>query len=599
MSQHDIATLAQVVTLKSLGLLSDSEITYRTGVSSDAIQVIYEKATQRGFDPRTTRTITKRHLAPSMSAQALPVRVQLQILSHLPLTSLIKMHCVSRHWRDLIDSQMESRKSPISSSRRALLQIYLEAVHQPFFLPSRRHILPHVRPFDREAYVAALVQSFNSNMNDCPTARLPDDFLTWILEWPSSAVIGMLWPGIDNDFGSVPPSPKTSLSRLSKHIDRQRRTAAVVRWYRAGYRNKLPDPSRLLSSPRPLISTGIHSQDLDPWPTPPPTPPMASPNTSCPSTPTTTTAPPLFYQLPTTAGAPLELELERFIQTTESSPQMRSILVLSPASTKTPPRSRSHSAPLSPPETPSPASPVSPPAHMISGSSYFPAPGCYQSPSTTSSSNSSSTVDFGAPVDMPRPKPGRVYAQVCGASRTVVFASWAKYLEAKLHTVEAFWDEWGRREEAATLYPSPSGILGRERPTDEPSIDEEDGVGEDDTGATDVWIEGQPDSAPLRERSTSAPSTLAATSSMQSPVSPQKGNWIGREVSGMQAFGVVGAAEPLVPGGKRVTWGADTRVEFEGEGKEVRRRWSKSWRWRLGWEVGKWRAKRLMCVPQG
>ncbi|KAK7532682.1 hypothetical protein IWX49DRAFT_50803 [Phyllosticta citricarpa] len=590
MSEHDIATLAQVVTLKSLGLLSDSEITYRTGVSSNAIHVIYEIATQRGFDPRTTRTITKRHLAPSMSAQALPVRVQLLILSHLPLVDLIKMHCVSRHWRNLIDSQMDSRKSPISSSRRALLQIYLEAIHQPFFIPSRRYILPHVRSFDREAYVAALKRSFDGGVDGCSTARLPEDFQTWLLEWPSSAVIGMLWPGIDSDFGSIPPTPRSSFSKIRKHVDRERRSAAVARWYRAGYRNKLPDPSRLLSSPRPFFPSDKHGQDFDPWPTPPPTPPITSPDSSCPSSPTTASAPPLFCPRPPRAGAALELELERFIQTTDSSPQMRSVLVLSPVSTATPPRSRSHSAPTSPPETPSPASPVStPPLTASTSSSYFPAPGRYQhNPNSSSNSNDSS--------DPPKPKPGRVYAQVCGAPRTVVFASWTKYLEAKLRTVEAFWDEWGRREEAAAraVYadPHPSAIVQRSEAP--PAVFEQanggDAVGEGN-GAADMWVEGHADDE--------QPSTAAAVDpAPAAAVASQRTDWIGREVCGMQVFGVVGCAEQQQPNHndnaeKRVAWGTETRLEYQQEEKEMRKRWRRSWRWRMGWEVGKWRAKRL------
>ncbi|KAK8169885.1 hypothetical protein IWX90DRAFT_414267 [Phyllosticta citrichinensis] len=587
MSQHDIATLAQVVTLKSLGLLSDSEITYRTGVSSDAIHGIYEIATQRGFDPRTTRTITKRHLAPSMSAQALPVRVQLLILSHLPLASLIKMHCVSRHWRNLIDSQLDSRKSPISSSRRALLQIYLEAVNQPFFIASRKHVLPHVRPFDRQEYVAALARSFGGSLDGSSMARLPEDFLTWLLEWPSSAVIGMLWPGIDSDFGSIPPTPRSSFTKLHKPVDRERRSAAVARWYRAGYRNKLPDPSRLLSSPRPCFPTSSHVQDLDPWPTPPPTPPITSPNSSCRSSPTTATAPPLFFPLPPTAGAAFELELERFIQTTESSPQMRSVLVLSPATLRSP----SHSAPTSPPETPSPASPVSTPPPTAPGStSYFPAPGtCQHTPnsSTSSSSGSGSTFDGSSAAalnDAPKPKPGRVYAQVCGAPRTIVFASWTKYLEAKLRTVEAFWDEWGRREEAAALYADPHPRTHRDAPPP-PAVagkadDVDDGVAVGE--GPDVWVERQVGDEPSPD------------------ASPQRADWIGREVSGMQAFGVAGGAERPGVNEKRVAWGAETRLEYDRGEKEVQKRWRRSWRWRLGWEVGKWRAKRLVLgVAQG
>jgi hypothetical protein len=49
-SQHNIATRALVVTLKSVTEKSNSEVSYLTGLSESTIRSIYSKAIKRGFD---------------------------------------------------------------------------------------------------------------------------------------------------------------------------------------------------------------------------------------------------------------------------------------------------------------------------------------------------------------------------------------------------------------------------------------------------------------------------------------------------------------------------------------------------------------------
>lgn len=108
----------------------------------------------------------------------LPDEVMLHIQSYLPLTTLVRCRGVCRLWRWLIPG------SHIPTHRRRLLELYLRAVDSPAFAASRKPLLQHVYPFDREHFLARL------------HGGVPEDFRTWILEWPGSAVIGSLWPGI-------------------------------------------------------------------------------------------------------------------------------------------------------------------------------------------------------------------------------------------------------------------------------------------------------------------------------------------------------------------------------------------------------------------
>ena len=55
-TSHDIATRAQVVTLKALGL-KNSEIERQTGIKTRTINSIYDRAIQRGFDPNAEQRV--------------------------------------------------------------------------------------------------------------------------------------------------------------------------------------------------------------------------------------------------------------------------------------------------------------------------------------------------------------------------------------------------------------------------------------------------------------------------------------------------------------------------------------------------------------
>jgi hypothetical protein len=113
-----------------------------------------------------------------------PNELLLQLLSLLPLKSLIAAQGVDRKWRQLVDA------ADILPLRRKLLGLYLSIVNSPWFLQTRPWVLENLQPFDREAYISTLLMQYN---------RLPEAFMLWLLEWPALAVIGGIWPGLPRD----------------------------------------------------------------------------------------------------------------------------------------------------------------------------------------------------------------------------------------------------------------------------------------------------------------------------------------------------------------------------------------------------------------
>ncbi|KAF5381265.1 hypothetical protein D9615_008417 [Tricholomella constricta] len=113
-----------------------------------------------------------------------PNELLLQLLSLLPLKSLIAARGVDCKWRQLIDA------ADILPLRRKLLDLYLSIINSPWFPQTRPWVLENLQPFDREAYISTLLMQYN---------RLPEAFMLWLLEWPALAVIGGIWPGLPLD----------------------------------------------------------------------------------------------------------------------------------------------------------------------------------------------------------------------------------------------------------------------------------------------------------------------------------------------------------------------------------------------------------------
>ncbi|KAJ6506360.1 hypothetical protein C8R47DRAFT_944566, partial [Mycena vitilis] len=115
----------------------------------------------------------------------IPNEIVLQLFPYCPLTSLVAAQGVCKLWRRIVPL------ADISPPRRGLLDLYLTVIESPVFERSRPWLLQNLRPFDRRAYIDALLEQHD---------YLPEDFQIWILEWPAKAVIAGCWPGLPDNY---------------------------------------------------------------------------------------------------------------------------------------------------------------------------------------------------------------------------------------------------------------------------------------------------------------------------------------------------------------------------------------------------------------
>ena len=115
-----------------------------------------------------------------ITADELPNELLLQIFPHLTLRSLIAARGVDKRWRSLV------RQAYITPPRKRLLELFLNVLDIPACVESRLDIIQHIIPFDRHAYMQLL------------PSNPPDEFETWVREWPAYGVIGWVWPGLQD-----------------------------------------------------------------------------------------------------------------------------------------------------------------------------------------------------------------------------------------------------------------------------------------------------------------------------------------------------------------------------------------------------------------
>ena len=130
-----------------------------------------------------------------MSLQRLPTELKLRLLGFLELQSLASLRNTCRSWFDLIQNNL-TQPRVIPSARAELLRLYLDLHKFESFKASRKHIVPYIKSFPRQEYLDRLRHELAEESN----WSIPDQFSTWILEWPRNAVIGWVWPGLDNQF---------------------------------------------------------------------------------------------------------------------------------------------------------------------------------------------------------------------------------------------------------------------------------------------------------------------------------------------------------------------------------------------------------------
>lgn len=126
-------------------------------------------------------------VTPTISLQTFPVELCLEIASYLPLRDLILFRNASGRLRSVVNANIASIRP---SARQNLLRLWDRVITSLYFLPSRPHIVPHLRGFDRHAFISSF-------QYEGKQLQLPAEFETWILEWPAKATIGWAWPGLD------------------------------------------------------------------------------------------------------------------------------------------------------------------------------------------------------------------------------------------------------------------------------------------------------------------------------------------------------------------------------------------------------------------
>ena len=146
----------------------------------------------------------------------MPNELLVSIFSHLPLTDLIRCRGVCWLWRDLINNPLCPSITP---ARRSLLRLYTEALASPTLTSEYNNYLrTRIRPFDREACVNELMRRCSCLPTDFPHTILPDEFVTWILEWPARVLIGGMWPGLQRELARTKLGQWNEFDRLNPCI---------------------------------------------------------------------------------------------------------------------------------------------------------------------------------------------------------------------------------------------------------------------------------------------------------------------------------------------------------------------------------------------
>ncbi|KAF9559416.1 hypothetical protein CPC08DRAFT_594199, partial [Agrocybe pediades] len=109
-----------------------------------------------------------------------PNELVLDIFSFLELKPFIISHGVCKGWKQLLPL------ADIHPIRRRLFNLFHHMLQHPHFLETRLWTLKTLHPFDRKAYIDALLSQYPA---------VPEEFCLWIIEWPDRMVPFGVWPG--------------------------------------------------------------------------------------------------------------------------------------------------------------------------------------------------------------------------------------------------------------------------------------------------------------------------------------------------------------------------------------------------------------------
>lgn len=120
------------------------------------------------------------------------------VIGLLDLESLINLRQTCSTWKKVIDDASKL-ENVLPLARAKLLRLYLDLHTYESFRASRKVIWENVKPFDRQKWLETFSFELRRDSGN-RDMKLPDEFATWILEWPERAVIGWAWPGLDGKF---------------------------------------------------------------------------------------------------------------------------------------------------------------------------------------------------------------------------------------------------------------------------------------------------------------------------------------------------------------------------------------------------------------
>lgn len=116
--------------------------------------------------------------------------IQNEICKYLNLQTLIRARGICRKWRLAMDNS-----SAISDTRRGLLNVYLKLIENPAFIESR-HLYRDLEPLDREKHLDLLGYLLEKD------EKIPEQYKTWVREWPEKAIFDDLWPHLHRCCGN-------------------------------------------------------------------------------------------------------------------------------------------------------------------------------------------------------------------------------------------------------------------------------------------------------------------------------------------------------------------------------------------------------------
>jgi hypothetical protein len=127
----------------------------------------------------------------------LPIELLLDIITHLPLKSLIACMALNHLWRDHLVPAAR-----IDLYRKQYLDLYYDAVHSRDFLLACEKVEPPIE-FNRTEWLGAFEELLVKS-----GGAMPKDFAMYIDEWPAKAILARNWPGVQTV--RWPPNSKTN-----------------------------------------------------------------------------------------------------------------------------------------------------------------------------------------------------------------------------------------------------------------------------------------------------------------------------------------------------------------------------------------------------